>query len=453
MIYNETIIAQATCPGKSSVGILRISGIQSKNVAIALLGRIPIPRFATYSKFLDANFNALDTGIALWFPAPYSFTGEDVLELQGHGSPLIMDLLIKRILSIKNVRLAKPGEFSQRAFLNDKLDLIQAESIDDLINAETKSAIHASLHSLQGHFSSFINELINLIIKFRVYIESNIDFSDEDINLDIKEIINIKFCELDNQFLKIKKIITEGNLLREGKKIIIAGPPNVGKSSLLNLLSSSDRAIVTNIPGTTRDLLYEHISINGITCELIDTAGLRDTNNLVENIGITRAWEEIKKSDHILFILDATMQLSDYKKIYNQYIRKFFNLNIPITYILNKSDLVKNQSSMTNIEGLQFINLSAKTGLGIEVLRQNIITTEAHENRESIFIARRRHVHQIDLSYNEFLAAKKQWKLFKNIECLADSLNIINRFLGEITGKYTSADLLNSIFSNFCIGK
>ncbi|AEO07851.1 tRNA uridine-5-carboxymethylaminomethyl(34) synthesis GTPase MnmE [Buchnera aphidicola] len=453
MIHNETIVAQVTCPGKSSVGILRISGTQSKTVAMELLGRVPLARFATYSKFLDVNSNVLDQGISLWFPAPHSFTGEDVLELQGHGSPLIMDLLIKRILSIKNVRLAKPGEFSERAFLNNKLDLIQAESIDDLINAETESSIYASLHSLQGHFSLFITELMNLIIKFRVYIESNIDFSEEDINLNIEDIVDSKFNKLNNQFLKIKKIVVEGKLLREGKKIVIAGPPNVGKSSLLNILSSSNRAIVTNIPGTTRDLLYEHISINGITCELIDTAGLRDTENLVENIGVIRAWEMIKQSDHILFVIDATIKLSEQKKICDEFIHNLSKINIPITFVLNKSDLIKNKCNFEKIVGLKCISVSAKTGIGIDILRQNIIQIEKCNSRESIFIARRRHIHQIDLAYNEFLVAKKQWKLFKNIECLADSLNIIHRFLGEITGKYTSTDLLNNIFSNFCIGK
>ncbi|QCI23595.1 tRNA uridine-5-carboxymethylaminomethyl(34) synthesis GTPase MnmE [Buchnera aphidicola (Macrosiphoniella sanborni)] len=454
MIYNETIVSQITCPGKSAVGILRISGIQAKTVAVALLGQIPVARFATYSRFLDKNNQILDTGIALWFPTPHSFTGEDVLELQGHGSPLIIDLLIKRILSIsKDVRIAKPGEFSERAFLNGKMDLIQAESIDDLINAETESSLRASLHSLQGNFSFFIKELINLIIEFRVYIESNIDFSEEDIDINIEDIVNIKFEELDEKFFKIQKTAEEGNLLREGKKIIIVGAPNAGKSSLLNILSSSNRAIVTNIPGTTRDLLYEHININGITCELIDTAGLRHTKNKVENIGIVRALKEIKKSDHIIFVIDKTMNIPEQKKIYHEFIFNLLHYKVPITFALNKNDLVQSQCYVETIKDASCIHISAKTGEGIDILRAHIMKVEKNISVKSIFLARRRHINQINLAYKEFLSARKEWKLFKNVECLAESLNIIQRFLDEITGKYTSSDLLNNIFSNFCIGK
>jgi len=454
MIDNETIVAQVTCPGKGAVGILRISGSQAKRVAIKILGKIPLARFATYSKFLDRNHQILDKGISLWFPAPHSLTGEDVLELQGHGSPLIMDLLMKRILSIKNIRIAKPGEFSERAFLNGKIDLIQAESIDDLINSETESAIRASLNSLQGNFSFFIQKLIRLIIDFRIDIESSIDFAEEEININIKHIIDRKFRELNNKFLKIKNIVLEGSLLREGKKIVIVGPPNAGKSSLLNILSNCDRAIVTDVPGTTRDLLYEHVSINGITCEFIDTAGLRNTNNKVERIGITRAWKVMKESDHILFVIDKTMSVLEQKKIYNEFIKNISNQSIPVTFLLNKNDLVKEKFGIyENREGFLFINISARTGEGVDILRKHIIKTEKNRNKEGVFIARRRHIKQIDLAYDEFIIAEKNWRLSKNIELLSDSLRIINRFLGEITGQYTSEDLLNDIFSNFCIGK
>jgi len=454
MTDNETIVAQVTCPGKGAVGILRISGSQAKKVALKVLGKIPLSRFATYSKFLDKNNQILDKGISLWFPAPHSFTGEDVLELQGHGSPLIMDLLMKRILSIENIRIAKPGEFSERAFLNGKLDLIQAESIDDLINSETEFAIRASLNSLQGNFSFFIQKIIKLIVDFRINIESSIDFSEEEININIKDIIDRKFRQLNDTFLKMKKIVLEGSLLREGKKIVIAGPPNAGKSSLLNILSHYDRAIVTDVPGTTRDLLYEHVSIDGIPCEFIDTAGLRDTNNKVERIGITRAWKVIKESDHILFVIDKTMSILEQKKICNEFIKSISNESIPVTFILNKNDLVKDKFGIyENIEGLLFINISARTGEGVDILRKHIIKTEKNRNKEGVFIARRRHVRQLDLAYNEFLMANKNWILSENIELLSDSLRIINRFLGEITGQYTSEDLLNDIFSNFCIGK
>ena len=452
MIYNETIVAQVTCPGKSAVGILRISGSQSKVAALEILGKIPQARFATYSKFLDKHANILDKGISLWFPAPFSLTGEDVLELQGHGSPLIMDLLIKRILSINNIRMAKPGEFSERAFLNGKIDLIQAEAIDDLINSETESSIRASLNSLQGHFSIYIQELVNLLIEFRINIESSIDFTEEDIDINLQDLIHVKFIELHNKFIKIKKISEKGSLLREGKKIVIAGPPNAGKSSLLNILSYSDRAIVTNIPGTTRDVLYENININGISCQLIDTAGLRDTDNEVERIGIMRAWEEIKKSDHVLFVIDKTMDKCKQKKICDEFIKNTSD-NVRVTFILNKNDLVKSQSVIEKVGNLSFINISAHTGEGIDELMKYIIKIEKNTDQESLFIARRRHISRIDLAYNEFLIAEKNWRLSKNVELLAESMNIINRFLGEITGQFTSNDLLKRIFSSFCIGK
>ncbi|QIQ41644.1 MAG: tRNA uridine-5-carboxymethylaminomethyl(34) synthesis GTPase MnmE [Buchnera aphidicola (Microlophium carnosum)] len=454
MIHNETIVAQVTCPGKSAVGILRISGFEAKIVAREILGKIPLARFATYSNFLDEKNKVLDQGISLWFPAPFSFTGEDVLELQGHGSPVIMDLLIKRIISINNVRIAKPGEFSERAFLNGKIDLVQAESIDDLINSETELSIRASLNSLQGNFSFFIKELINLIIELRINIESSIDFSEEEIDININNIIYIKFRELNSKFLQLKNIILEGSLLREVKKIVIAGPPNAGKSSLLNILSHSDRAIVTDVPGTTRDLLYENININGIVCELVDTAGLRHTANKVEHIGIVRAWGEIRKSDHILFVIDKTINQLKRQKICNEFIKNISSDSIPpVTFVLNKNDLVQDEFGIKNIDGLCFISISALTGQGIDILRKHIVGIEKNINKESVFIARRRHIKQLDLAYDEFLIAKKKWKMSEDIELLAESLSIINRFLGEITGRYTSEDLLNSIFSNFCIGK
>ncbi|AEO08389.1 tRNA modification GTPase TrmE [Buchnera aphidicola str. Ak (Acyrthosiphon kondoi)] len=453
MIHDETIVAQVTCPGKSAVGILRVSGFQAKTVAIKILGKIPLARFATYSNFLDQNSKVLDKGISLWFPAPNSLTGEDVLELQGHGSPLIMDLLINQILSINNIRMAKPGEFSERAFLNGKIDLVQAESIDDLINAETESSIRASLNSLNGDFSFFIKELMNLIIKFRINIESSIDFSEEEININIKDVVNLKFKELYQKFLALKNIVLKGSLLREGKKIVIAGLPNAGKSSLLNILSNSDRAIITDLPGTTRDLLYEHVSINGIVCELIDTAGLRDTNNEIERIGIMRAWEVIRKANHILFVIDKTISKSKQKKICNEFIQNISNNNIPITFVLNKNDLVKDEYGFKNVNGLSFISISARTGEGIDILRNHIIKIEKNIHTESIFIARRRHIKQLDLAYNEFLIAKKKWRSCQDIDLLAESLSLINRFLGEITGKCTSEDLLKYIFSSFCIGK
>ncbi|CAL4317790.1 tRNA modification GTPase MnmE [Buchnera aphidicola (Protaphis terricola)] len=456
MIKRKTIVAQVTHPGKSSVGILRVSGVNAKKIAILILNKIPKPRVATYSKFFNKNNEILDQGIALWFPSPFSFTGEDVLELQGHGSPVIIDLLITTILSVKNIRLARPGEFCERAFLNGKIDLIQAEAIDDLINSENESMIKASLNSLQGNFSYYIKNLLKTLIEFRVYIESSIDFSEEEIDFNYNDIIFIKFKKLNNYFLKIKNLIKNESVIRESKKIIIIGPPNAGKSSLLNILSSRNKAIVTNIPGTTRDLLHEYININGILCEFIDTAGFHNTTNTIEKIGIDLAWKEIKKCDHILFVIDKTIDLKHQKKISDNFLKKISSYNknnIEITFILNKNDLSPDNFKIKKIGKFFFISISALTGEGIDILKKHLINIEKNKNKEGTFIARRRHLYQIDLSYHEFLKAQKNWIKNKNIELLAESLNIMNKIIGEITGSFSSNDLLNRIFSTFCIGK
>ncbi|QCI21352.1 tRNA uridine-5-carboxymethylaminomethyl(34) synthesis GTPase MnmE [Buchnera aphidicola (Hyadaphis tataricae)] len=452
MINNDTIVAQVTHPGKSSVGILRISGPKTKTIAIEILGALPRARYATYSNFLDSQKRVLDKGIALWFPAPCSFTGEDILELQGHGSPLIIDLLIQRITSIMHTRIARPGEFSERAFLNGKIDLIQAEAIDDLINAETELSIRASLNSLQGDFSSSIEKLINVIVALRMHVESTIDFSEEDINIDINQIINSQLKQLDHHFKKLKKTIAEGKLLKEGKKIVIVGFPNTGKSSLLNILSCSDRAIVTNIAGTTRDLLYQYVNINGIVCELIDTAGLRNTHNEIERIGIKRAWNILQTANHILFVIDATIEPLEQKKISKDFLNKI-PTNIEVTFVLNKNDLLNKRFGVKKIKDMFFFRVSALTGEGIDSLRNHIVNIEKNKSEEGVFIARRRHINQINLAYNELSRAQKNWSSYENIELLAESLNLMNKFLGEITGKFSTEDLLKNIFSNFCIGK
>lgn len=306
MQTNDTIVAQATPPGRGGVGILRVSGPKAAAVAEIVLGKIPKPRYADYLPFKDENGTTLDQGIALYFPGPNSFTGEDVLELQGHGGPVILDLLLKRILSINGLRIANPGEFSERAFLNDKLDLAQAEAIADLIDASSEQAARSAMNSLQGVFSGQVHQLVEALTHLRIYVEAAIDFPDEEIDFLSDGIIEAKLNEVIAELNTVRSQAHQGSLLREGMKVVIAGRPNAGKSSLLNALAGRDAAIVTDIAGTTRDVLREHIHIDGMPLHIIDTAGLRESTDKVERIGIERAWQEIEQADRVLFMVDGT---------------------------------------------------------------------------------------------------------------------------------------------------
>ena len=367
----ETIIAQATAPGRGGIGILRVSGPKATDVAQAVLGKCPKPRMADYLPFTDADGTVLDQGIALYFKGPNSFTGEDVLELQGHGGQVVLDLLLKRILLIDGIRLARPGEFSEQAFLNDKLDLAQAEAIADLIDASSEQAARSALKSLQGEFSNKVNQLVDSVIYLRTYVEAAIDFPDEEIDFladgKIEGHLNGIIAQLD----QVRAEAKQGSILREGMKVVIAGRPNAGKSSLLNALAGREAAIVTDIAGTTRDVLREHIHLDGMPLHIIDTAGLRDATDEVERIGISRAWNEIEQADRILLMLDSSDSEQDLAKVRSEFLAKLPN-TIPVTLIRNKADLTGETERLYEQDGYTVVNLSAKTQQGVDLLRDHL---------------------------------------------------------------------------------
>ncbi|XKM12730.1 tRNA uridine-5-carboxymethylaminomethyl(34) synthesis GTPase MnmE [Orbaceae bacterium ac157xtp] len=450
----DTIIAQATPPGRGGVGILRVSGTQAKAVAQAVLGKLPKPRYAEYLPFLDENGHVLDQGIALFFPNPNSFTGEDVLELQGHGGPVIMDLLLKRILTIPHVRIAKPGEFSERAFLNDKLDLAQAEAIADLIDASSEQAAKSAVSSLQGVFSNKVNSLVNALINLRIYVEAAIDFPEEEIDFlsdgKIENQLNGVIAELES----VRKEAKQGTLLREGMKVVIAGRPNAGKSSLLNALAGRDAAIVTDIAGTTRDVLREHIHIDGMPLHIIDTAGLREASDEVERIGIERAWHEIEQADSVLFMVDGTTTTeTEPEKLWAEFMQRLPS-NIPVTVIRNKADLTGEELGYSKVNQHVLIRLSAKTGEGVQLLRDHLKQSMGFTSTaEGGFLARRRHLHALDNAAKHLANGYEQLTVYHAGELLAEELRLAQESLSEITGVFTSDDLLGKIFGSFCIGK
>lgn len=450
----DTIIAQATPPGRGGVGILRISGDQAKTVAQVVLGRVPRPRYAEYLPFLDENGQVLDQGIALFFPNPHSFTGEDVLELQGHGGPVILDLLLKRILSIPSIRIARPGEFSERAFLNDKLDLAQAEAIADLIDASSEQAAKSAISSLQGVFSNKVNELVNQLINLRIYVEAAIDFPDEEIDFLSDGKIETQLNQVIKQLDDVRKEAKQGSLLREGMKVVIAGRPNAGKSSLLNALAGRDAAIVTDIAGTTRDVLREHIHIDGMPLHIIDTAGLREASDEVERIGIERAWSEIEQADRILFMVDGTTtDETNPEKLWPEFIQHLPR-NVPVTVIRNKADLTGEALGISEVNQYSVIRLSARTSDGVEVLRDHLKQTMGFSSTaEGGFLARRRHLQALETAAEHLNSGLTQLKVFQAGELLAEELRLAQESLSEITGTFTSDDLLGKIFGSFCIGK
>lgn len=454
MSHTDTIVAQATPPGRGGVGILRVSGPAASTVAQAVLGKQPKPRYADYLPFLDTDGNVLDQGIALWFPNPNSFTGEDVLELQGHGGPVILDLLLKRILTLPGVRIARPGEFSERAFLNDKLDLAQAEAIADLIDASTEQAARSAMNSLQGAFSTRIHQLVEALTHLRIYVEAAIDFPDEEIDFlsdgKIEAQLNVVMADLD----AVRSEAHQGSLLREGMKVVIAGRPNAGKSSLLNALAGREAAIVTDIAGTTRDVLREHIHIDGMPLHIIDTAGLRDASDEVERIGIERAWNEIEQADRVLFMVDGTTtDATEPAAIWPEFMARLPN-TLPITVVRNKADVTGEPLGIEEVNTYSLIRLSARTGAGVDLLRDHLKQSMGFtSNTEGGFLARRRHLQALEQAAQHLQQGREQLVSAYAGELLAEELRLAQQCLSEITGEFTSDDLLGRIFSSFCIGK
>ncbi|WP_310597636.1 tRNA uridine-5-carboxymethylaminomethyl(34) synthesis GTPase MnmE [Aeromonas aquatica] len=450
----DTIVAQATAPGRGGVGIVRVSGPAVERVAEAVLGRLPRVRYAEYLPFNDEQGQPLDQGIALLFKAPNSFTGEDVLELQGHGGPVILDMLIRRILQIDGIRPARPGEFSERAFLNDKLDLAQAEAIADLIEASSEQAARSAMHSLQGQFSGKIQQLVESLTRLRIYVEAAIDFPDEEIDFlsdgKVAGDLYAIMAELDD----VRGEAKQGALLREGMKVVIAGRPNAGKSSLLNALAGRESAIVTEIAGTTRDVLREHIHLDGMPLHIIDTAGLRDTQDKVEQIGIERAWAEIEQADRVLFMVDGTTtDAIDPREIWPEFVDRLPK-NIGLTVVRNKADLTGEDLAPSQELGHAVYRISAKTELGLPTLREHLKACMGFQgNTEGGFMARRRHLDALERAAERLLVAKEQLEVYVAGELVAEELRLAQESLSEITGEFSSDDLLGRIFSSFCIGK
>ncbi|TXR54721.1 tRNA uridine-5-carboxymethylaminomethyl(34) synthesis GTPase MnmE [Reinekea thalattae] len=448
----ETIAAVATAPGRGGVGIVRVSGPAALSIAEQILKHSPKPRYAHYGEFYDTDGAVIDEGISLYFPGPNSFTGEDVVEFQGHGGPVILELLLESITQ-QGCRLARPGEFSERAFLNDKMDLAQAEAIADLIDASSKEAARSAVRSLKGVFSKQIHQLVEQLIQLRIYVEAAIDFPEEEIDFLSDGKVEADLVTIIEQLERVKQAANQGQLMREGMRVVIAGRPNAGKSSLLNALAGHERAIVTDIAGTTRDVLKEHIHIDGMPLHLIDTAGLRDAPDVVEKIGVERAWEEIATADRILFLVDAkTTDETDPAKIWPDFIDRL-PPEAKITVIRNKIDMTVEQPGI-DAQEIPVIRLSAKQGLGVDDLKQHLKQLMGFEGlHESGFIARKRHLDALSQAEAALQNGLQQLQGYSAGELLAEDLKFAQNALNEITGEFSSDDLLGRIFSSFCIGK
>jgi tRNA modification GTPase len=462
---SDPIVAIATAPGRGGIGVVRVSFGRAGEAAAqalmqALCGQPLAPRHASYVPFLDGNGKALDRGIALYFPAPHSYTGEHVLELQGHGGPIVMQLLLQRCVDAGrtfDLRLAEPGEFTRRAFLNDKLDLAQAEAVADLIEASTEAAARSAGRSLEGAFSRDIHALVEDVITLRMLVEATLDFPEEEIDFLEAADARGKLAHIRERLEHVLGDARQGALLREGLSVVLAGQPNVGKSSMLNALAGAELAIVTPIAGTTRDKVSQTIQIEGIPLHVIDTAGLRETEDEVEKIGIARTWSEIERADVVLHLLDARIGSTAEDGV----IAARFPSGVPVVRVLNKTDLTELAPSVTRLSddanGVDVceVRLSAKKGAGIELLREQLLRIAGWQaGAESVYLARERHLIALRAARDHLaLAAQHADQNAQALDLFAEELRLAQEQLNSITGEFTSDDLLGVIFSRFCIGK
>ncbi len=446
----DTIVACATPPGRGGLAVVRVSGPKTPEIAATLLGDLPAPRRAELKTFLDAHGEPLDVGIALFFPGPHSYTGEHVLELQGHGGPVLVDSIIARVLAL-GARPAQPGEFTQRAYLNDKIDLTQAEAVADLIDAGSREAARAAMRSLQGEFSSMIEGLTEAVIDLRTYVEAAIDFPEEEIDFLADQELAERLVQVRSHFDAITESARQGRLLREGMTVVLAGRPNAGKSSLLNRLAGYDAAIVTPIPGTTRDVVRERIAIDGMPLHVLDTAGLREAGDVVEQEGVRRALAEIARADRVLFVIDAAAD-PDGEAFRAEQAQ--LPTDVPVTLVFNKIDLAGAMPLGNTVSGPPRIGVSALTGRGLDELRGHLKRSMNFQAAESSSIsARRRHLDALARAREHVEQGAKLLAERRAGELMAEELRAAQRALDEITGEFTSEDLLGRIFGAFCVGK
>jgi len=445
----KTIAAISTASGAGGIGVVRVSGPLALKIGQQISGSNLKPRIANFHSFKDLNGSLIDQGLILFFPGPNSFTGDDIIEFQCHGGTVVTQSILNLCLRLGAV-LAEPGEFSKRAYLNNKIDLAQAESIADLINASTIEAAQSAANSLSGKFSIEINNLLKYLIELRMYVEACLDFPEEDIDFISEGNVKEKLQNLTETMAKIIKAASQGQLLRDGISLVLVGQPNVGKSSLLNQLSGENKAIVSDIPGTTRDAIISDINLNGIVLNVIDTAGLRDTDDPIEKFGIEKTWSSLEKGHIALFLVDANEGITDYEKS----ILKRLPDEIKRMWVFNKIDLIKGKPKIEQLHNDQIVYMSAKTGDGLELLKKAILNEvgfkENSEGSESKFIARKRHLEALENVHKSLQSAQLN---MASAELIAEELAMAQKYLSSITGEFSSDDLLGEIFSQFCIGK